>query len=80
MSRYKRRDATVNAEQFDPAKKPWPDGIKEAEGFAYPYVYTTPAGPCRIDPLDWLVTDKNGIRIRIKPALFLHMFKLDEVA
>ena len=71
---YRRRFDPVEAVQFRKDVKPWPDGVVETKygWHTYPAENET---PCRIDDGDWIVTYKNGVKLRIKDALFLKSYE-----
>ena len=65
MQVYKHIPIIVEAEQFFPDKKPWPDGVYDRRGGSLisstdPYAVQFGSGRISVHPNDWVVRDKNG--------------------
>lgn len=72
--KYKRKAVYVEAVQFDPEQKPWPEGIVEFEdrwgfrkhsvvrNFGFMYIGPKSSYSARINPGDWIVTNPTGER------------------
>ena len=81
MSRWRKKPVVIEAEQFEPTRKPWPEGVEQPE-----YV-----GGCRVNGLvngeerywvltlegwltvssgDWIITGVQGERYPCKPDIF----------
>jgi hypothetical protein len=69
--KYRKKPVVVEAEQFWPDVKPWPEGVETnwrvEEGF---YVNTI-NGQVHIEPGEWIITDAAG-HYPCKPDIF-HM-------
>lgn len=76
MKRFCRKSIFVEAEQFDPNKKPWPDDVTRIGRSEFdPTSWTgfriqTLEGWMVITPGDWIITRVNGERYPCKPDIF----------
>lgn len=78
MPKYRRKPEVVEAEQFWPFEKPWPEGVKADvvnPKYARPFV-TTPEGPVDIHPGDWVITNAKGERRVREPDVFEDTYEL----
>lgn len=77
MARYRKKPVVIEAEQFWPDKKPWPEGVEaplvephdEEAHYAHPFVQTL-EGPLMCSPGDWIITGVKGERYPCKPDIF----------
>lgn len=76
MKKFRVKNAVVEAEQFDPTKRPWPEGIRaETDGdldkFEYFYYIPPPKqfsaeryfsanGRIKLNPGDWIIKGMMG--------------------
>jgi hypothetical protein len=73
MSRYRKRPIVVEAEQFFPDKRPWPDGVIQCEpdpGQPKDFVIETLEGPLRVLSGDWIITGIQNEKYPCKPDIF----------
>ena len=68
---YQKKPIRVQAEQFWPDQKPWPEGVEKHNVF--PWAIDTGMGMRtmrRVCPEDWIVTHEHGHKEVIKPDIF----------
>jgi hypothetical protein len=81
MAKYRKKPVAVEAEQFFPDKKPWPDGIERFtakrtenyKGFSntwFGWRISTPVGLSEIRPGDYVFTDESGRNCVIQQDIF----------
>lgn len=76
MPKFTRKPTVIEAEQFWPKKKPWPNDVVErlivfdGEHHHSGYRLRTVFGMDPVDPGDWIVTDGNGQRWSCSPDRF----------
>lgn len=77
MGRYRKKPLVVEAEQFWPERKPWPEGVKKAVFFTSPggielvgYQVETLEGVFRVFPGDWIITEIKPEKYPCKPEIF----------
>lgn len=71
MSKWRKRPVVVDAEQFRPERKPWPEGVLEKSGWSFgDYYINTLEGPYNVNPGDWIITGVKGERYPCKPDIF----------
>jgi hypothetical protein len=75
MAKYQAKPVIVDAVQFDPAQKPWPDGVKpwrdnqpRPRDMSFGYIDTS-EGRTSVVAGDWIVTEK-GRKSICKPDVF----------
>ena len=71
--KFRKKPIVIEAEQFDPDNKPWPDGVYEIEmhGFLdWGFRIKTLEGIMRVTPDDWIITGIKGERYPCKPDIF----------
>jgi hypothetical protein len=79
MPKFRKKPIVIEAEQFFPDKKPWPEGVEEylsEEGVAgenhsyYAWRIQTLEGIYEVSPLDWIITGIKGEKYPCKPDIF----------
>lgn len=79
--RFRKRPIVIEAEQFYPTEKPWPDGveqyIKEATESSggvrnswFGWRINTLEGSMEVTPGDWIITGIKGEQYPCKPDIF----------
>lgn len=69
--RFRKKPVEVEAQQFWPDKKPWPDGVTAAPPLnPERYVILTLEGIMRVSPGDWIITGVKGEKYPCKPDIF----------
>lgn len=80
--KFRKRPVIIEAEQFDPMKKPWPVGVEqytksitESVGGSrsewYAWRIQTLEGPHEVSPMDWIITGVKGEKYACKPDIFI---------
>jgi hypothetical protein len=86
MGRYRQKPVVVEAEQFWPDTRPWPEGVYAkvvtAADFGRGQKHTvhridTLKGTCKVDPGDWII---KGGRKPCKPDIFEATYEAVEAA
>lgn len=72
MSKY-RMTRVVDAEQFYPQAKPWPQGIIENAESNTGYSFTAQGGP--VEPGDWVIAREDGVMEHIKASVFVRDYQ-----
>jgi hypothetical protein len=79
MAKYRKRPVVVEAEQFDPERRPWPAGVELAPGTI---IYKGEVlhiqariGDTIVRPGDWIVTGIAGKKYSVKDAIFRVMYE-----
>ena len=71
--RFRKKPIVIDAEQFFPGRRPWPQGIKRtlptSSGEDYYYIRTL-EGEYRVTPGDWIITGIKGEKYPCKPDIF----------
>jgi len=68
MAKFRKKPVVVEAEQFFPDKKPWPEGVeRHSDGF---YYINTLEGAHLVVPGDWIIIGVKGERYPCKPDIF----------
>jgi len=81
MAKYRKKPVVIEAQQFFPDKKPWPDGVAQyiaehketAQGHVgtwYGWRIQTLEGPLEVRPSDFIITGVKGERYPCKPDIF----------
>ena len=81
MTKYRKKPIVVEAEQFEPTRKPWPEGVEQWEAVrtdevgaiqetVYHWRVTTLEGDMAVRPGDWIITGVEGERYPCKPDIF----------
>jgi len=68
MARFKKKPVAIEAEQFFPDRKPWPEGVEQPTG--YGWRIQTLEGPIIVTPGDWIITGVQGEKYPCKPDIF----------
>jgi len=72
--KFRKKPVVIEAEQFFPNRRPWPDGIyarTEADLDAFEYMIDTLEGDRHIvSPGDWIITGVKGEKYPCKPDIF----------
>jgi hypothetical protein len=74
MSKFRQRPVVIDAVQFFPDKRPWPDGVEVGSHPKNPYFVRTVQGTQLAFPGDWIITGVKGEHFPCKPDIFLAMF------
>ncbi len=86
MSKFRKKAVVIEAEQFEPTRKPWPEGVEQwastIEDEAGTVVETryhwrieTPEGAWAVRPGDWIVTGVQGEKYPCKPDIFKQTYE-----
>lgn len=73
--KFRKKPVVIEAEQFDPHKHPWPEGVTPWTGGAQPrdmswgYIETL-EGKMHVMAGDWIITGVKGERYPCKPDIF----------
>ena len=84
MKKYRKIQTEVEAEQFYPDKKPWPEGVKESPHDFWGtinkhfYYLDTPEASMEIDPGDYVITDVDGNQWLCEEEWFENDYELVE--
>ena len=87
--RFVKKPIVVEAEQFFPTQKPWPDGVEQyvaehREGVRgtqetrYGWRINTLEGPHIVSPGDWIITGVQGEKYPCKPDIFEATYQPDQ--
>ena len=70
---YRKKPVVIDAEQFMPEIKPWPEGVYETPtsptGYGIGTLENTTVGH-EVTPGDWIITGVKGERYPCKPDIF----------
>lgn len=78
MAKYRKKPIVVEAEQFWPNEKPWPDGVYKhpyREEGSTGYRINTLEGHHDVTPGDWIIIGVEGERYPCKPVIFLKTYE-----
>ena len=83
MQEFKRRDVPIQAEQFFPEERPWPEGVHEQRcryrdpesEWIVTYLLNTPSGPAVLSSGDWIVTAPDGTREVCRAESFAQLYE-----
>lgn len=81
MTQYRKKPVVIEAEQFHPQNKPYPDGVEtytkekteEVDGTTnewYGWRILTLEGIHEVSPGDWIITGVKGEKYACKPDIF----------
>ena len=81
MAKFRKKPVVIEAEQFLPTNKPWPDGVEQftremhelADGTRnqwYGWRIKTLEGIGEVTPGDWIITGVQGEKYPCKPDIF----------
>ena len=72
MSRFRKKPVVINAEQFFPDQKPWPEGVvaDPAPHVGGSWWIATLEGGHVVSAGDWIITGVKGERYPCKPDIF----------
>ena len=81
MAKYRKKPVVIEAEQFHPDKKPYPEGVERytkerteaVDGSSsnfYGWRIQTLEGPHIVSPDDWIITGVKGEKYPCKPDIF----------
>lgn len=73
MAKYRKKPVVVEAKQFWPNKKPWPEGVVREPTLgtaASHYRVHTLEGQFAVSPGDWIITGVKGEKYPCKPDIF----------
>lgn len=77
MSKFRKKPVVIEAEQFMPSKKPWPDGVRQriitgedGEQYEGCMVVDTLEGTLSVTPGDWIITGVKGEKYPCKDDIF----------
>ena len=72
--KYRKKPVVIEAEQFFPNRRPWPNGIyarTEGDLDVFEYMIDTLEGDRHIaSPGDWIITGVKGEKYPCKPDIF----------
>jgi hypothetical protein len=80
MPKFCKKPIVVEAEQFDPQRKPWPEGVYNDPGrYVWPeYFIDTLEGRMRVMPDDWIITGIKGEKYACRDDIFHETYELVE--
>lgn len=89
--KYRKQPIAVEAEQFFPEVRPWPEGVERYEkerqeavsgesSTWFGWRIATPEGPMEVTPGDWIITGVAGERYPCKPEIFAKTYEYDNGA
>lgn len=84
MTKYRKKPVTVEAEQFWPNKKPWPNGVimtavdERDPSKGNHRVICTLGGNIKVSSGDWIITGVKGEKYPCKPDIFHAAYELVE--
>ena len=67
--KYRKKPVVIEAEQFNPKKKPWPDGVY-MDAISGEYLVDTLEGTFEASPMDFIITGVKGEKYPCKPDIF----------
>ncbi len=81
MSKYRKKSVVIEAEQFEPTRKPWPEGVTQWEettadevgnvaAVRYHWRISTLEGLMAVRPGDWIITGVEGEHYPCKDSIF----------
>lgn len=73
MAKFRKKPIVIDAEQFDPLKKPWLEGVfinYPHKGEPDTYGIETLEGEYKVTPGDWIITGVEGERYPCKDGIF----------
>lgn len=74
MAKYRKKPVVIEAEQFFPDVRPWPEGVVEKDdgprNFTTIYWIDTLEGGHVVSPGDYIITGVQGERYPCKPDIF----------
>jgi len=69
--KFRKKPVVVDADQFNPDQKPWPDGVvSDKEKSKTGFFIETLEGHGEVTPGDWIVTGVEGEKYSVKPDIF----------
>ena len=82
MAKYRKKPVIIEAEQFDPQKQPWPEGVKpwphpkgyQPRDMSWGYIETL-EGDHHVMAGDWIITGVAGERYPCKPDIFAKTYE-----
>lgn len=89
MAKFRKKPVVIDAKQFWPDKKPWPEGVDVRPGVVVvrdaerpltdAWWIETLEGPFQVMPGDWIITGVKGERYPCKPDIFEATYDKAEV-
>lgn len=85
----RKKPVTVEAHQFFPERKPWPEGVVgydkdgmfcDVDGVAVRFKVTTPNGGVDVEPGEWILTGIKGEKYPIKDHIFRESYEVIDAA
>ena len=70
MSKFRKKPVVIEAEQFFPDKKPWPEGVETYHPKGDRWRVWTLEGTMNVKPGDWIITGVAGERYPCNPDIF----------
>ena len=81
MATFRKKPVVIEAEQFFPDRKPWPEGVEQFDAkrtesvggdssLWYGWRIKTLEGVGEVTPGDWIITGVNGEKYPCKPDIF----------
>ena len=79
--KFRKKPVVIEAEQFEPTRKPWPDGVEQytkektemvdgTKNEWYGWRIQTLEGVHEVTPGDWIITGVQGEKYPCKPDIF----------
>lgn len=68
--KFRKKPIVVEAEQFQPDRAPWPDGVMGHNRSKTGYAIDTLEGLHEVTPGDWIITGVAGEKYPCKPDIF----------
>ena len=69
IQKWRKKPVVIEAEQFFPDKRPWPEGVLKNSMTGHWEIITL-EGRLQVSPGDWIVTGIKGEKYAVKPDIF----------
>jgi len=78
--KYRKKPIVIEAEQFFPEEKPWPEGVEDwgCARDGSKFMINTLEGEHTVTPGDWIITGIKGERYPCKPDIFDQTYEIVE--
>jgi hypothetical protein len=70
MSKFRKKPVVIDAEQFNPEVRPYPDGVLVGLRSPTGFFIRTLEGHHEVTPGDWIITGVRGEKYPCKPDIF----------
>lgn len=78
MAKFRKKPVVIDAEQFWPHERPWPQGVQEDDrsptGYSIGTLENTAQGH-EVTAGDWIITGTSGERYPCKPDIFATIYE-----